>query len=576
VPSAGPRLPAVADDGPIDAGWLSQAILTSETRDRGERIDQLAFGQRVFHDADPAAIGDVLTAIRAFPRFRMLMLTLERLGVHRPSLHASAARRAQQLSNLDSHRAFVALGEFQGALALVARMSNVHTFDAETSEQLITSLVNVPLNGDGRYAGGIAKWIREDLRRALMTAALSPGASVSPLSCEGSCRSGEGDSVDRGSLGEGESSLEQQLMRALAGRPGTSESAVVDWEGNSYRLDIAAAEVHRLAGIREKQGGPSIDASLATGRDDALGDTLMAWAYAVSIAGADSPVLLTGNAAKRHDFGLGPVERSARQRMAWALPRQDVQAGVPWHVSGSLLGLDLALSSLALRRVGADAPIEAPTLSTNEREAFAVSVALLNPFDLRDDDRDAIAAAIDRGRLRVATLAGNLSRLRDIASEVGMDGWRTRALQWMITHDPERIESMFSMSELLALGHVEPAHLDAWGMPAMVSSGCLCARLTPSNRWRLMIGRPQLGLMAETIADLNLHIASMLRELRLPAAVAKAVLSAAVQDFIDEAHPTDFNDWLTLVRSAQSVPRERVEDYVAVATSAGPLVPLQP
>ena len=82
-----------------------------------------------------------------------------------------------------------------------------------------------------------------------------------------------------------------------------------------------------------------------------------------------------------------------------------------------------------------------------------------------------------------------------------------------------------------------------------------------------------MGLMASTVADLNLHIAVMLRKLRLPAAVAKAVLSAAVQDFIDEARPTDFNDWLTLVRTAQAVPRERIEDYVAVATADGPLVP---
>ena len=64
----------------------------------------------------------------------------------------------------------------------------------------------------------------------------------------------------------------------------------------------------------------------------------------------------------------------------------------------------------------------------------------------------------------------------------------------------------------------------------------------------------------------------MLRELRLPAPVAKAVLSAAVQDFIDETRPTDANDWLTLVRSARMVPRERIEDYVAVATASGPLM----
>ena len=45
----------------------------------------------------------------------------------------------------------------------------------------------------------------------------------------------------------------------------------------------------------------------------------------------------------------------------------------------------------------------------------------------------------------------------------------------------------------------------------------------------------------------------MLKELRLPAAVAKVVLSGAVQDFIDEVRPTDDSDWLTLVRTARAV-----------------------
>jgi hypothetical protein len=129
------------------------------------------------------------------------------------------------------------------------------------------------------------------------------------------------------------------------------------------------------------------------------------------------------------------------------------------------------------------------------------------------------------------------------------------------------------MTELLFLGGVPTADLSAWGMSALASSGCFCTRLASPNQWRSLIGRPQLGLMASTVADLNLHTAVMLRKLRLPAAVAKSVLSAAVQDFIDEARPTDFNDWLTLVRTAQAVPRERIEDYVAVATAEGPLVP---
>jgi hypothetical protein len=65
----------------------------------------------------------------------------------------------------------------------------------------------------------------------------------------------------------------------------------------------------------------------------------------------------------------------------------------------------------------------------------------------------------------------------------------------------------------------------------------------------------------------------MLKEMRLPAAVAKVVLSGAVQDFIDDARPTDDSDWVSLVRSARAATRDRIEDYIAGATAAGPFVP---
>ena len=43
-----------------------------------------------------------------------------------------------------------------------------------------------------------------------------------------------------------------------------------------------------------------------------------------------------------------------------------------------------------------------------------------------------------------------------------------------------------------------------------------------------------------------------------------------MQDFIDEVKPTDDADWLTLVRAARAATRERIEDYIAAATAAGP------
>src|SRR5207247_2166620 len=82
-PPTGPRRlnETAANAGDIDAAWLAQMIGTAETRDRGDRLDQLAFAQRVFGSADAGSKADVLVAIRAFPRYRMLMLSLERMGL---------------------------------------------------------------------------------------------------------------------------------------------------------------------------------------------------------------------------------------------------------------------------------------------------------------------------------------------------------------------------------------------------------------------------------------------------------------------------------------------------------------
>jgi hypothetical protein len=632
LPPSTPHVPdTVTDDGPVDAAWLAQAIVSADTPDRAERLDQFGFGQRAFGAAAASDIPDILIAIRAYQRYPMLMLTLERIGVRHPAVYASAARRAQQIARADGRRAFVALGQFQGALALIARMASVRTIDLVTAEALVTSLSRASLNSDGWYAGAIAAWMQGELRAAVASATVRPPPD-----------------------------MESILLSALAGSHAANPqpTPAIVWEGQRYRLDLAGSEEQRLRRVREKQEGLPVDlaldlqdlsrkltavplalsdisaanrtlkglapafgarhpsgaadpsspgleglrnarevvdraiedltritapadvqrstrvaASLAGLVDDVLADALVAWAYAISIADADSPVLITGHVTRRHDFGLGSGTRATRARLAWALPKQEVIARVPWHISGSLLGLDVALSSLGLRRVNAERIVDPPTLSANERDAFAVSVALLDPLVLRDEDRDAIADAVVRGRARVSSLSEDAGNIDRITSEIQMDGWRRRALRWTIANEPQRVGSMFSLTELLYLGRAPIADLHAWGASAIVWSGCVCTRLAPPRLWRLLSGRPQLGLMAATIPDLNLHVALMLRELRLPAAIAKAVLAGAVQDFIDESRPTDFNDWLTLVRSAQTVSRERIEDYVAAVTASGPLVP---
>jgi len=62
-----------------------------------------------------------------------------------------------------------------------------------------------------------------------------------------------------------------------------------------------------------------------------------------------------------------------------------------------------------------------------------VRVALLNPYEMRDADRDAIAAAVSLGRTRIEALvapAAPPGGLDQIATELKLDGWRRRAAQW--------------------------------------------------------------------------------------------------------------------------------------------------
>jgi hypothetical protein len=155
-----------------------------------------------------------------------------------------------------------------------------------------------------------------------------------------------------------------------------------------------------------------------------------------------------------------------------------------------------------------------------------------------------------------------------------MDGWRRRALKWTLANEPSRVETQFSLRELMALG-TTPANLDldAWGTSALPVTGCFCLQMPSPGHLFLVTGRRQIGLLAAAVPDLNLHVARTLFRLRLPARLAKYVLSAAVLDFVEGVRGTDTDDWLSLVRGAAAVTLERIEDYVAAAAADGPLVP---
>ena len=120
------------------------------------------------------------------------------------------------------------------------------------------------------------------------------------------------------------------------------------------------------------------------------------------------------------------------------------------------------LAPLALRRLNFERVLEAPRLTSNERDTFALSVSLLNPFTFRDADRDAIADAVARGQRRLGALRNGgqggarrtaaESAFETIADELSIEGSRRRAIRWMLVHEADRVSGMFSLTEVLVLG----------------------------------------------------------------------------------------------------------------------------
>jgi hypothetical protein len=219
-----------------------------------------------------------------------------------------------------------------------------------------------------------------------------------------------------------------------------------------------------------------------------------------------------------------------------------------------------------LRRISSD-PVRSPLLNDNERRTWMRSLALMDPRGLADASQAAIAAAEQKGRARVAALSKD--NVDPIAEEIGMDGWRRRAVQWALMNDAAAVPSYFAMNELLRLGGgPEAEKLDGWGM---APQGSLRLQTPLRVQWWATTGREQRGMISAQIPDLNLHVAATLDRLKLPAMLARAVLARAVQDYVDQVRPTDSSDWLTLVRAAQALPQQKIEDYVASLTAEGPL-----
>jgi hypothetical protein len=339
-------------------------------------------------------------------------------------------------------------------------------------------------------------------------------------------------------------------------------------------LDRATRDLGRIEKPQDVSRAPRIAEPLVALVDHLLGETLAALAYAPFLGDPEELLGPQSDVSHRHRFGLiARPNLPSIGRQPWRRPVVD-DDGVGLGYTGSLMGLDLALANKRLRRLSANTIPAAPRINSNDSAALAESLALLNPRSLSTADMRSIGEAMTRGRERVTTSRANPAALDELASAVGMSDARRPLLSWAQEKEPDRIETLFSPSELLRLGRADRPleRMDAWGGSFEAQSGCYCRRFPAPGAWDRLAGRPATGQLGAAVAiELIVRVAEHLAALGVPASVATAVLAMAAQDYIDSAPPIYEDDWLGTVAHAHLVSRDSVEDYVAAAVAAGPV-----
>lgn len=586
----------------VDAPWLLSQWLGSNYRDAAVQLDQLRFAQRAFAGSVPSDAGALERAIVAVARYPSLTLTLERLGVTGPATYAAAADVAAAVTSRATRRdGFAALSLFQGMLAFIERAAWAGTFDQARAQQLAASLLEQRPSPGADYEAALIEWLSKTLLPAF-------GAitDVAPASRP-----------------------ERVVLAALAGvkrEARRGPPVLIEWEGEPYRLDVAAGTLARLERFRTYVVTPTLEQALALHgavvelqrpgaepnvtslsslldgleevvpierdegeirvslerarralsrmrsspsdsrpsagalrdlvrlRNVVFADVVRALAYLPSLGDPEGPARLGGDVARRHRFDA--LESSSAADPAWNLPREVVTADRGWHVRGSLLGLDVALARLALRRLDVDRIPLDPRLDDAARRGFAVAAALARPADVTDDARDRLATALASGRSRVDAAARTTGGLATVASAAGLDARRAHALQWaveVLSVDPV---TRLSLGELGRLGADEPLPFELSTVP---DTSCLAGVAT----------------CGATVSDLAIHLLDGLAARHLPAALLPGLLASATQDLLDDTQSIHPEDEPAIWQCVREIRRERIDDYVAALAGAGPLVPVE-
>lgn len=603
----------VDEDGVVDAAWLVEQVCQQPIGERGARFRQVMLVTHAFPKAAAAELPGALMGARGVARFPALFTALERSHLLTAPIASAAARQAEAVDRIGDHsRRALALASLQGGLAFLDRAVITGAIPVDRARALVTQLMTVPLVSDA-FDAGVARWWVEHVLPAIDAA---PDAdadrrvsrALSMAATQRRTVEWEGERYDVDWLGMEQRRLDavrqaqggvqvahvvslvaamrqieasQAAPEALRGPAATLASlatATAKLEALSELLEPldvsrllsqASRDLARVRGPRDRDRMNDTQDRLGHVADWLVSHLLVALAYAPHVGDAGGAAARTGTLALRHRFGVNEASEQARQREPWRTPTQVDGGGA---VTGALVGLDVALARLSLRRLSNAVPH--PTgLSTANVEALAAQAALASPRTLDAVPLDGLARALTAGRERVRAAQANPSALDALATRAGVSGERRMLLGWMAANEPDRVGSMFTQRELLAAGDASPSTMDAVGTPTTALDGRWRLAAPPRDPWEPYAGRPTTGVMPALAPDLVLRIGELLDATRLPTDLAPAVLAYAVQDLLDSATVASSDDWLGLSRFAGALARERFDDIVSALVGIGLLTP---
>ena len=591
---------------PFDFSWLCDRVFAGATIEQRQRFNLVLFASRnVPLEADQHD-DSAVEAVRAAGEYPALVGTLERAGLADVPTFAAAARRAEALRKIKNREpALRAFSQYQGALALAARSAvRRHLPPAEVA-RLIASLASLEVSAKGNYEGRLVRWLEAQVgvadgdvpleRRLIRWVSASAIAGTSVVEWEGTRYRVDPEFAE-----------EARLSRLLGDEPTpflTTARALVQVAGTFGRqppraqLRASAEALSRAAGTitgalskddasRFEEVNKSLQraATAADARAAAravpkvldLADRLAArgvveLTYAIAFGQPGVTTISVAEAAARHDFG--PSSRDFIT--AWHLPEAGAWTDREWHVTGSLLGLDVRLASFSLVRITSRPPAQRPTLNDADRRVFVEAVGLSQPVASEERLADLIGA-LRRGRARVAAVR-SFSDVPPVANAIHLSPARRGLLEWAVTREPQRVPMFLSLTELVWLGTDSPVangEFDPWGAPGEPRVGCLCLRLVDRRPWEIFTGRWRTGIFASGFPDLNLRLAELLTELHMPAALLPSLLAPATLEFVENAVSRDDDDRRGLEEYVHALRRERAEEYLALLTTDGPLVPV--